>query len=377
MTRARSQQISLEETSYYHCVARCVRRAFLCGEDSHTGQSFEHRKQWIVDKVMELAGIFAIDVCAYAVMSNHYHVVLRVDSERVMAWSDAEVIRRWRHLFSGGVLVDRFVRGETTSQAERDKVAELAGQWRDRLSDISWFMRCLNEQVARQANKEDGCKGRFWEGRFKSQALLDERALLACMVYVDLNPVRAGIADTPEASDFTSFQARILAHAEQAQRSRASVDCARQGAEKYVGESVPLQADAQPNLSAMSEAPAALLPFSGGERADQSLAGIPFAFSDYLALTDWTGRAIREDKRGFIPESVPPILVRLGIDENAWIETVRDYGPRFRRAVGPAERLRRLARKLGHRWLWGLTPITALYPSPATSVRVNRMATTG
>jgi hypothetical protein len=119
MTLARSQQISLEETPFYHCIARCVRRAFSCGEDQLTGKSFAHRKQWIVDKFKELAGIFAIDVCAYAVMSNHYHVVVRVDPTRAADsdWLDEEVIRRWRQLFSAGVLVECFLKGEATTQA--------------------------------------------------------------------------------------------------------------------------------------------------------------------------------------------------------------------------------------------------------------------
>jgi REP element-mobilizing transposase RayT len=191
MTRARNQLISLDTTPYYHCISRCVRRAFLWGEDSLTGKSYEHRKGWVIDRLRELSGVFAIEVCAYAIMSNHYHLVLRVDQQRAESWSTDEVIAQWQKLHKLPLLVTRYVRGETTTRAENSAVDKLAQSWRERLIDISWFMRSLNEHLARRANEEDRCTGRFWEGRFKSQALLDEAAVLTCMSYVDLNPIRA------------------------------------------------------------------------------------------------------------------------------------------------------------------------------------------
>lgn len=155
--------------------------------------------------------VFAIDIAAYAVMSNHYHAVLRIDSARAQARSDEQVLQRWTQLFTGPLLVQRYwspIRAQM-GQAELEKVQEMAGTLRARLQDLSWFMRVLNESLARQANAEDACAGRFWEGRFKSQALLDERAALAAMAYVDLNPVRAGMAATPEEPDYTSIQERL------------------------------------------------------------------------------------------------------------------------------------------------------------------------
>ncbi|WP_410489475.1 transposase, partial [Aeromonas caviae] len=197
MTIARSRQISLQDTPYYHVVSRCVRRAFLCGEDAHSGQSYEHRRQWVVDKLGQLSRLFAIGVCAYAVMSNHYHLVLKVESDTAANWSEREVAERWAALFQWPLLVRRWYQGESLIEPELAVVQQLIGQWRERLHSISWFVRLLNENLARQANREDGCKGHFWEGRFKSQALLTESALLACMAYVDLNPIRAAIADRP------------------------------------------------------------------------------------------------------------------------------------------------------------------------------------
>ncbi|MCG7982455.1 MAG: transposase, partial [Candidatus Thiodiazotropha lotti] len=209
MTRARKTLVSLESTPFYHCISRCVRRAWLCGEDPYTGQNFEHRRQWVLDRLRQLSDIFAIDICAYAIMSNHYHVVLHVDRERANSWSEQQVITLWSHLYKGHMLADRYLAGESMNSAERVALSDLIEEWRLRLYDISWFMRCLNEHLAHKANEEDCCKGRFFEGRFKSQALLDEGALLTCMSYVDLNPIRASMAKTPEESNFTSIQERI------------------------------------------------------------------------------------------------------------------------------------------------------------------------
>ena len=97
MTTARKQLISLVDTPYYHCISRCVRRAYLCGEDKLTGKSFEHRRGWVEDKLITLSRVFAIDICAYAIMSNHTHLVLFIDEASAKAWSSEEVLKRWHH----------------------------------------------------------------------------------------------------------------------------------------------------------------------------------------------------------------------------------------------------------------------------------------
>jgi len=329
MTRPRSNQVSLADTPYYHCVARCVRRAFLCGVDDFSGQDYEHRREWLVTKMKSLASIFSIDICAFAVMSNHYHVILHVDTDAAAIWSQTEVIERWTKLFSLPVLIERYLRGQTTTDAEVNKVVEIVEQWRSRLTDISWFMRVLNESIARQANREDNCTGRFWEGRFRSQALLDDAAILACMAYVDLNPIRAGMAESLEESDFTSIQERL-----------------RQFAES-------LQAEAPTPGDPITGQPTDLLPFIGGEHADTPK-GITFTLPDYLQLVDWTGRAVRDDKRGAIPAHIQPIFQRMGLNQEEWLELVQHFGRRYRLAAGAVDKLRAFSQQLGRYWLQGV-----------------------
>ncbi|TQE93177.1 MAG: transposase [Spiribacter salinus] len=337
MTRARKELVSVETTPYYHCICRCVRRAFLCGEDFYSGKNYEHRRGWVLERLCELQGVFAVDVCAYAVMSNHYHLVVRLDSDRATAWSEDEVMERWERLFSLPLLVARYRAGQTSTVAERERAQAQIALWRQRLQDLSWFMRSLNEHLARRANAEDGCKGRFWEGRYKSQALLDDAAVLTCMSYVDLNPVRAGMADTPEASDFTSIQQRI--------RMLAS-KCDRQEREA--------SDEAQPSLTVL-----------GGEGADPHANAVVFTTEDYLELVDWAGRAIREYKRGAIPEHVPPILERLQIDPAQFVRHVaRGRGTHHVAALGRVECMRSAAVSAGRRFIKGIGVSAGLFAGP-------------
>ena len=209
MTRPRKALISLADTPYYHITSRCVRRAFRCGVDHYSGQNYEHRRQWVVDRIRLLSSLFAIDVCAYAVMSNHYHLVLKVCPEQLADLSEDEIMDRWCAMFKGPLLVQNYRSGEDLKPFERSAVSDIVNVWRSKLASISWFMRCLNQPIAHQANREDKCTGKFWESRFNSKALKSEEALLSGMAYVDLNPVRAGMADTPETSSYTSIQERL------------------------------------------------------------------------------------------------------------------------------------------------------------------------
>ena len=155
MPKPRNQQISLCDTSYYHCVCRCVRRAFLCGEDNQTGKSYDHRRNWVEDRLLALAKVFAIDVCAFVAMHNHVHLVLYVDESTAKFWTIEEVLHHWHQLFGGTLFTQKFMNGEPLSQEIIKCVIETAEEYRRRLMDISWFMRALNEPIARRANQED------------------------------------------------------------------------------------------------------------------------------------------------------------------------------------------------------------------------------
>jgi hypothetical protein len=137
MTRPRKALISLADTPYYHVTSRCVRRAFLCGVDHYSGQNYEHRRQWVVDRIRLLSSLFAIDVCAYAVMSNHYHLVLKVCPGQLDDLTEDEILDRWCALFKGPLLIQNYRNGEDLKPFERAAVSDIVNVWRARLSRLT------------------------------------------------------------------------------------------------------------------------------------------------------------------------------------------------------------------------------------------------
>lgn len=331
MTKPRSNQVSLEATPYYHVTSRCVRKAFLCGYDRDSHTSYEHRREWVESRIAELAEIFCIDIAAYAVMSNHYHIVVHINQANAFSLDNDQIIERWHKLFKLPDLINRQRKGETLTKSDLYAIDQWVQDRRSRLYCLSWFMRCLNEPLARMANEEEDCKGRFWEGRYKSQALLDEAALFTCMSYVDLNPIRAQMANTPEESDYTSIQSRIKSDQTHQKHTR----------------------------------PVRLQHFIGNERQVQA-EGIPFSLHDYLQLVDYSGRAILENKRGAIPSHLSPILSRLGINQDNWLDNVSQFEQRFNLVVGTIERLKEVASQLKQKWIKGASSAKQLYLAKPT-----------
>ena len=224
---------------------------------------------------------------------------------------------------------------------DREKMDEI----RERLSSVSWFMRCFSEYIARRANREDRCKGRFWEGRFKCQALLDEAACLAAMAYVDLNPVRAGISQTPEGSEFTSIFDRISTR-QVRQKSTGS-------GTKNPSDSEGIRAKAREIKKTLTTADQWLCPIDN-ETPEGPRGILSLNTDQYIDLVDWTGRQMREDKRGAIPDHLAPILVRLEIDTSRWVHTVQNYGSIFQRMVGKIDAMTATAQQAGKRWWQGI-----------------------
>ncbi len=338
MTMARAHLVDVSVTRWYHCVSRCVRRAFLLSEVPPERSEDEplDRKEWIELRLKELANIFAVAVGGFSVMDNHLHVLVRLDPDVAAAWSDEEVVRRWGRLFPPRDKSRKPLPVSETWVEWRLKDARWVASARERLQSLSWFMKCLKEPLSRLANRQDNARGAFFEERFKSVAILDDESLLATCAYIDLNPVAAGIVQVPEESPHTSITTRVE-HVK-AQDRTADVKAADHGT---IAGSI---------ASAGLEESIWLCPIEDRRNVDSSREGMieGFSLGNYLLLVDFTARLFRDGK-AVVSAEVTGIFNRLGSNADRWqarLEKLKGGRLLGRFFAASRDRLREVAARL-------------------------------
>ena len=365
----RVEQFDSNEVCIVHVVQRCVRRAFLAGVDRFSGKDYSHRKEWIRRRMEALASVFACDVLSYAIMSNHLHLILRNRPDVVSECSDEEVAIRWLRVFPGRRLEEHLAEPTDNDVQALCRNKERLSEIRTRLSDISWFMRALAEPIARMANKQDECTGRFWEGRFKAQRIVDEAALLACSMYVDLNPVRAAMAETPEESVHTSAYDRIEA-SKGKQISSAAFDlkpitteeAGRQARDVTVDELGKQKKSKRKNPTGRRtrrDGWLAPLTLSQGRLSNEAQVHregfrasdrgfLQVTMREYLRLLRWTAQKSSDA----MPKAVAATLTAIGIDLSMWRDLVWNWQKYFGKTtcIGRPDSMKDDAEKSGKHW---------------------------
>jgi hypothetical protein len=196
------------EVGIYHCASHCVRRGNVQGKDTVSGLDRTHRCRWIQKRLADLAGVFAVEVLDYGLIDNGLHSVLQIRPDVTVKWSDEEVVRRWCRLNRRRLQLKE----EPLSRKRLDKLledTERVAEWRKRLSDLSWFMIMLKEPIAREANIEDGVSGHFFGERFWCRRCWTKEEVTQAMMFAHTNPVRAGLAETPETAEYSSLRDRL------------------------------------------------------------------------------------------------------------------------------------------------------------------------
>lgn len=314
----RRMVLSETEIQVVHCTNRCVRRANLCGLDPVTGRDFEHRRQWIRDRLAFLAGLFAIDVLSYAVTGNQFHVILRSRPDVAREWKEDEVAIRWWQLFPQR----RTREGDAAEPAEMDLKVLVArsAELRLRLSSVSWFMRCVSEVIARWANAEDQCTGRFWEGRFKSTLLSDNAAVLGGMIFVDLNALQATETSSVENAPCTGLRERL--------QDLAAVppDVNRAKAELLVATGEQSGWLSPMRCQEVNEKISGTC--SSGQRRASDWCCADLSLIDYRQLAEWTAACVRSGGAHAVLEYPPRVVRGLQLDPTGWLNLISRFSKR-------------------------------------------------
>lgn len=321
----------------YHCWTRCVRRASLCGKDPYTGKDYSHRREWILIRYEQLAGLFTIEVEFRTELRNHLHNVLRTRPDVARRLTPHEVAKRW-------LTITKLTKCPTDDLPKPDKkeVEKLVknkkklAKMRKRLSNVSWFMGTLLENTSRRSNKEDECSGAFWESRFKCRECTDLNSILVCGIYVDLNLMRAGEAKSLETSRHTSIFQRLMA-AKQPKNSKTRAD-------GWMAELTMQPENKQNEQWAYTS--------RTGRRASD-LGVIPVSLEDYVKLAKWTVKLIQSGQRTTIPGDLEAVLEHMDVNPEAWIDTVQDYEELFCHAIGPPGSMEKVAERLDKQHLKG------------------------
>ncbi|WP_417735804.1 transposase [Rosistilla oblonga] len=312
MTMARKYLVDPAVTRWYHCISRCVRQTLLLHDNSRDTK--RDWRQWIEDRLQLLDSNFAISVGGFSVMDNHLHVLCRLDPEAADRWSPQEVMRRWIAIYPPKTLKSDDEKAVRQWLEKHAKDARRVTLLRDRLKNLGWFMKSLKEPLARLANKADGCHGTFWEARYKSIAILDDDALLATSTYIDLNPLAAGIASTPEQGLHTSIHQRVEHVCQKGEKEIERLKAARRGS---VAASVAAGAVEQDHwLVPIEDRRTALRDEAGGLECREGMLE-SFPLGSYLLVLDYTGRLFREGKAN-MEAGVKEVFDRLSSTLEAW-----------------------------------------------------------
>ena len=381
MARPRALAVRPDEVQTFHCMSRCVRQSPLLRSE------VDDRKSWFHQRLIELATAFSIDLIAMSLMDSHFHTQLTTRPDLAREFTAHEVARRWFGIYPQSV--HRWARQGLAAQpdlearrhsvtgalSDEDAIEAVARQsariesLRLRLSSISEFQKVIKQEVARRANKIDGVSGHFWDSRFKSIEVVDEPGRLMVAMYIDLNPVRAATCDRPEDAPHTSVRDRILvrqylSNDEQAdEMSSSSSDSGapsrsphskgkrlrkrRKSKRQKPGATAsfvrPTQNEVRPLLRCERERDPDRAVWLAPVRE-----ALGIALDHYLSLLDQVGRLVRRDKRGAIPDSLPPILERLGLKLGDLAELGRRQESTLRGTViGGLEACRRTAERRG------------------------------